>query len=179
VKARERCLFPTVVHHETHCSVKSYSARHIVSRESYGADRRDGWRCDLWRLRICLPNTTHLIILPDARAFPAPSMPRTLPAAVPSAYPMLRLNGGLGRTRAVDHRGGGSIGALADSRMQRLEWPPLSQTATRQTFLSTSAKPGIAGRPSRPARPWPRSFAHHLVRWPSYRLLLLPVHSRR
>jgi hypothetical protein len=94
VKARERCLFPTVVHHETHCSIKSYSARHIVSRESYGADRRDGWRCDLWRLRICLPNTTHLIILPDARAFPAPSMPRTLPAAVPSAYPMLRLNGG-------------------------------------------------------------------------------------
>jgi hypothetical protein len=43
------------------------------------------------------------------------------------------------------------MGALADSRMQRLEWPPLCQTATRQTFLSTSAKPGIAGRPSQPA----------------------------
>lgn len=53
-------------------NLKSYSARHIVSRESYGADRRDGWRFNLWRLRICLPNTTHLIILPDARAFPAP-----------------------------------------------------------------------------------------------------------
>src|ERR1700674_3531591 len=32
-----------------------------------------------------------------------------------------------------------------------LNGPSLSQTATRQTFLSTSAKPGIAGRPSQPA----------------------------
>lgn len=96
-------------------------------------------------------------------------MPPTLPAAVPSAYPMLRFNGGLGRTRAADHGGGGSIGALADSRMQRLEWPPLSQTATPRTFLSTSAEPGIAGS-HRGQRPWRRSLAHHLVRGPSVAL---------